>query len=164
MGNDILMKTNVVKVISMIFIGLLSILSAYLLKKNLSIGIAFLSKSFMLFVFIVLVIFIVISIKEKLKTPYLLMIIVVIYLIFSIVPTFKFYIDLLECNSSNYSEYVGVVDEISVSGLITIVEIDGRQFFFHGPFESSDLDLGKNTQISFLKRSKIAVSYEIIVN
>lgn len=158
------MRIGVIKFISMMFIGIISILSMYFFNKNLSVGIAFLSKTFMLFVFIVLSIFIVISIKEKLKTPYLLIIIVVIYLFFSIVPTFKFYIDLLEYNSSNYSEYVGVVNKINVSGLITTVEVDDQEFFFHGPFKSDDLDIEKNIQIIYLKRSKIALNYKIVVN
>ncbi len=154
------MKMNGIERIFFIMIGIIIISSCYFLNMNLSIGLAFISKGVMLIFFVYSMLVIVISLKEKLKIPIIMVIIVIAYLMFSVVPTLSLCVDLIEYSDSSYSEFVGVVNDKSVSGLVTNVVVDEQEFMFYGPFNSIELEIGKSAQINFLPRSKIAVSYE----
>ncbi len=91
-----------------------------------------------------------------------LYLIVGVYLLFIMIPSMKFYMDLPQFIVGEYSNYTGVVNTSEDSGLSVVVGVEKKKFTYIYPTSTADFPIGSKIKIYYLPRSMQGVDYEII--
>jgi len=101
-------------------------------------------------------------IKNRDKSPFLFIILILFLLVFFI-PTTKFYMDLPDFFKGNYDEESGIVEYSHNSKAELTVRINGNEFEFWGwNVNEDDFFVGSKMKIYYLTKSKKGVGFELL--